>query len=239
MALSPCECSARSVSAAAMPLGKRSCSMLIICRFIGMAIVTPSTARKNTQASISGIGKGWPLSMHVGGEGRDQRAAGRVARRTGGGLHAVVFQDGHRGLGQADLVERGPDGVGEDAGGDGHAEAPAGLQPDVEIRQRQDAAQERAHQHGPPGQLEHACRRGPCRPARTTAARSPRASPESRPPATRSLPGRPDCRDRGDFVGHGFDFFSRGGSAAGVIGVLQAGHSRVGLTTTRRLHSTP
>ncbi len=51
-----CECSARSVSAAAMPLGKRSCSMLIICRFIGIAIVTPRTARKNTQASISGTG---------------------------------------------------------------------------------------------------------------------------------------------------------------------------------------
>ena len=30
------------------------------------------------------------------------------------------------------------------------------LQPDVEIRQRQDAAQQRAHEHGPPGQLEHA-----------------------------------------------------------------------------------
>ena len=53
----PCEllaCSARKVSAAAMPDGKRNCSTLIICRFIGMAMVTPSTAMKNTQASISG-----------------------------------------------------------------------------------------------------------------------------------------------------------------------------------------
>jgi hypothetical protein len=35
-----------------MPLGNRSCSMLIICRFMGIAIVTPSSARKKTQASI-------------------------------------------------------------------------------------------------------------------------------------------------------------------------------------------
>ena len=56
-------CSARSVSAAAMPDGKRSCSMLIICRFIGMAMVTPSTAMKNTQASISGTDIDWSLTM--------------------------------------------------------------------------------------------------------------------------------------------------------------------------------
>ena len=51
---SPTEWSARSVSAAAMPLGNRSCSTLIICRFIGMAMVTPSTARQNTHASMVG-----------------------------------------------------------------------------------------------------------------------------------------------------------------------------------------
>src|SRR5215471_13146263 len=62
----PCEllaCSARKVSAAAMPEGKRSCSILIICRFMGMAIVTPSTAMKNTQASISGTDIDWLLTM--------------------------------------------------------------------------------------------------------------------------------------------------------------------------------
>jgi hypothetical protein len=37
-----------------MPLGKRSCSILIICRFMGMAMVTPSTARQNTHASMVG-----------------------------------------------------------------------------------------------------------------------------------------------------------------------------------------
>ena len=52
----PTECSARSVSAAAIPLGKRSCSTLIIWRFIGMAIVTPSTESRKTQASISPSG---------------------------------------------------------------------------------------------------------------------------------------------------------------------------------------
>ncbi len=50
----PVEWSAWSVSAAAMPLGKRSCSMLIICRFIGMAMVTPSTASRKIHASMSG-----------------------------------------------------------------------------------------------------------------------------------------------------------------------------------------
>jgi hypothetical protein len=54
----PAACSARRVSAAAMPLGKRSCSTLIICRFIGMAIVTPSTASRNTQASIVDSARG-------------------------------------------------------------------------------------------------------------------------------------------------------------------------------------
>jgi hypothetical protein len=52
----PCECKARNVSAAATPLGKRSCSMLIICFFIGMAIVTPRMARKKTHAKVSGNG---------------------------------------------------------------------------------------------------------------------------------------------------------------------------------------
>jgi hypothetical protein len=50
----PTAWSARRVSAAAMPLGKRSCSMLIICRFMGMAMVTPSTERKKIHASITG-----------------------------------------------------------------------------------------------------------------------------------------------------------------------------------------
>jgi hypothetical protein len=40
-----------------MPLGKRSCSTLIIWRFIGIAIVTPSTARKNTHARSVGRGR--------------------------------------------------------------------------------------------------------------------------------------------------------------------------------------
>ena len=61
MPLAPCEWSARSVSAAATPLGKRNCSMLIICFFIGTAMVTPRIARKKTQARVSGIERGWPF----------------------------------------------------------------------------------------------------------------------------------------------------------------------------------
>ena len=59
----PCECRARKVSAAATPLGKRSCSMLIICFFIGTAIVTPRMARKKTHANVSGSESAWPFSM--------------------------------------------------------------------------------------------------------------------------------------------------------------------------------
>jgi hypothetical protein len=54
MPFPPAAWSARSVSAAAMPLGKRNCSTLIICRFMGMAMVTPSTASRKTQASMTG-----------------------------------------------------------------------------------------------------------------------------------------------------------------------------------------
>jgi hypothetical protein len=45
-----------------MPEGKRTCSILMIS-FMGMAIVTPSMAMKNTQASISGTGIDWSLMM--------------------------------------------------------------------------------------------------------------------------------------------------------------------------------
>ena len=66
MPLSPTEWSARSVSAAAIPLGKRSCSMLIICRFMGIAMVTPSTDRKNTHASMAGRDMvPWSMSMYA------------------------------------------------------------------------------------------------------------------------------------------------------------------------------
>ena len=37
--------------------------MLIICFFIGIAIVTPRIARKKTHANVSGSESAWPLSM--------------------------------------------------------------------------------------------------------------------------------------------------------------------------------
>ena len=55
-AASPTECSARSVSAAAIPLGNRSCLTLIICLFIGIAMVTPMTATKKIQANMTDNG---------------------------------------------------------------------------------------------------------------------------------------------------------------------------------------
>ena len=59
--VSPTAWRARRVSAAAMPLGKRSCSRLIIWRFMGTAMVTPSTERKNTHAIM--VGRGSVLSL--------------------------------------------------------------------------------------------------------------------------------------------------------------------------------
>src|SRR5919198_2520190 len=53
-------------------------------------------------------------------------------------------------------VEGGPDRVRQDAGGDGDAEAPAGLQPYIEVGERQHAAQHGAHDDGPPRELAHA-----------------------------------------------------------------------------------
>ena len=63
MPFAPWEWSARKVSAAATPLGKRSCSMLIICFFIGTAMVTPRMARKKTHANVSGSESAWPFNM--------------------------------------------------------------------------------------------------------------------------------------------------------------------------------
>ena len=62
-ARAPSEYKVRSVTAAAIPVGKRSCSTLTICRFIGIAMVTPSTASTNTQANISPRGREVPLIM--------------------------------------------------------------------------------------------------------------------------------------------------------------------------------
>ena len=42
--------------------GNLICSMLIIWRFIGMAIVTPSTAMKNIQAKVTPSGMCCPVS---------------------------------------------------------------------------------------------------------------------------------------------------------------------------------
>ena len=51
----PVEWSAGGFSAAAIPLGKRSCSDVDhLSALIGMAMVTPSTASRNTHASMSG-----------------------------------------------------------------------------------------------------------------------------------------------------------------------------------------
>src|SRR4030095_12570407 len=170
-----------------MPLGKRSCSTLIIWRFIGIAMVTPSTARKNTQASSVGRGRVPPvMSMYAANaemsvppvdepaelavgcmqlvssvglhraDGEWGGAPGGGPRRAGGGLHAVVLEDGQGRAHEPRPMERRPYGVGEDACGDRHAEAPARLEADVEVGEREHAAERRAHQHRAPGELGHA-----------------------------------------------------------------------------------
>jgi hypothetical protein len=57
---------------------------------------------------------------------------------------------------RAQTVQRDPDRVQQDAGGDGDAEAPAGLQPYIQIGERQHAAEQGAHDDGPPRELAHA-----------------------------------------------------------------------------------
>ena len=99
--------------------------------------------------------EGVAVQDNEGGEGGHERAAGRITRRTGGGLHAIVFEDGHWGFDEADFDEGRPNGVGKDAGGDGHAHAPAGFQADVKIGERKDAAEDRTHEHRAPGKLAH------------------------------------------------------------------------------------
>lgn len=69
-------------------------------------------------------------------------------------------------------------------------EAPARLEPDVEVGDREHAAQRRAHQHGPPGELRHAVAAPAIDLRRTTAARSRRGSPGSRGSGG-TAPGRP------------------------------------------------
>ena len=83
-------------------------------------------------------------------------------------------------LRDADPEQRGPDGVGEDARGDGDAEAPPRLEPDVEVGEREHAAERRAHEDGAPRELRHAVPATAIDLLRTTAARSPRAFPKSR-----------------------------------------------------------
>jgi hypothetical protein len=56
-------------------------------------------------------------------------------------LHAVVLKDGHRRAREADFEQARPDCIRQDAGRDGDAEAPAGLETDVEIGKRQHASQ--------------------------------------------------------------------------------------------------
>src|SRR5262249_14315352 len=56
----------------------------------------------------------------------------------------------------ADFQQARPDRVRQDAGRDGDAEAPAGLETNVEVGKRQHASQARANQHRAPGKLRHA-----------------------------------------------------------------------------------
>ncbi len=77
----------------------------------------------------------------VGRKRRDQGAAGGVASGAGRRLHAVVLKDGHRRARDADFQQARPDRKRQDAGRDGDAEPPAGLEADVEVGQRQYASQ--------------------------------------------------------------------------------------------------
>ena len=89
-------------------------------------------------------------------EGRGHRGAGRVPRRRGGGLHAVVFQDRHRGDPSAgNEAEEIPDDVGHHAGGDRDPKGPADLERGVEVGGAHQHPEHAPHEHGAQGQLRH------------------------------------------------------------------------------------
>ena len=118
-------------------------------------------ARKTPSAAVKSAKRGHdiPRLVHAfdqqqRAKGRADRRAGRGARRRGGGLHAVVFEDGH--LAQPPAPKRAngiPDHEGQHARGDGHPERPAQLERGVEVGDGHEHAQHAAHQHGAQGQL--------------------------------------------------------------------------------------
>ena len=60
-ASAPAPCSERSVSAAAVPDGNGSCSMLIMFRFMGTARNTPRSPVPRTRPAIVQKGTLWPV----------------------------------------------------------------------------------------------------------------------------------------------------------------------------------
>jgi hypothetical protein len=147
------------VTAAAMPDGKRSFSWLIMLRFIGMARATPRARERKSSLPAPARAGGVPSDFgghaehEQRGRGRHHGAARRVAGRRRRRLHAVAFQNGKRRARQADAQAQVPQRKGNDARGDGHAQAPAGLEPDIEIGEGEQKAEERAQHHRAQGEL--------------------------------------------------------------------------------------
>jgi hypothetical protein len=84
------------------------------------------------------------------GDRRYEARARHVAGGAGGARHRVILEQAERPVTPAghDLFEKLEDGVGDDAGGDRDPESPAGLEADVEIRDRHHAADHHAGDHG-------------------------------------------------------------------------------------------
>ncbi len=61
MALAPVEWRLRSVSAVAVPVGNANLSMLINCRFSGIAMKQPSVATHASHPIICQYPIGWPV----------------------------------------------------------------------------------------------------------------------------------------------------------------------------------
>ncbi len=82
-------------------------------------------------------------------------AARGIAGGTGSGLHAVVLKDGQVGPENSESCERSTDREGQDTGSDGNAQAPSGLQADIEIGEAHHAAERGSGHDSPDSELRH------------------------------------------------------------------------------------
>ena len=132
--------------------------MLISCRLIGTAANTPSAAITANHATIATVLGAEAGEHQQRAHGRHVAAAGHVTRAEDATvLMRVVLQHAELAVDQAERPCAGRNsGEGEDAGGERDAEAPAGLEEDVEVRQAHHRPDQHPDDHRAHGELGNA-----------------------------------------------------------------------------------